>query len=114
MDDLAIYMKDPQAFCATLKEQYKLKLKGVGPISYHLGCSYTRDEDGTLVPDPRKYVGKIFESYIQMFGEKTKNEVSPPIIFQIISSHKVLWRMLGCILPNLQILVLQQCIAFPL
>ena len=61
VDDLAICMKDPQAFCDTLKEKYKLKLKGVGPISYHLG--YTRDEDGTLVADPRKFAEKILESY---------------------------------------------------
>ena len=45
---LAICMKDPQAFCDTLKEKYKLKLKGVGPINYHLGCGYTRDENGFL------------------------------------------------------------------
>ena len=52
VDDLAI----PRAFCDTLKEKYKLKLKGVGPISYHLGCGYTRDEDGTLASDPRKSI----------------------------------------------------------
>ena len=62
VDDLAICMKDPKSFCDTLKEKYKLKLKGVGPINYHLGCGYTRDEDGTLVADPRKYVEKILES----------------------------------------------------
>ena len=62
VDDLAICMKDPNAFCDTLKEKYKLKLKGVGPISYHLGCGYTRDEDGTLVADSRIYVGQILES----------------------------------------------------
>ena len=64
----AICMKDPQA----LKGVYKLKLKGVGPLSYHLGCGYTRDEDGTLVADPRKNVDKILESYEKMFGEKPK------------------------------------------
>ena len=48
----------PTSLCVTLQEKYKLKLKGVGPISYHLGCGYTRDEDGTLVADPRKYVEK--------------------------------------------------------
>ena len=58
VDDLAICMKDPKSFCDTLKEKYKLKLKGVGPINYHLGCGHTRDEDGTLVADPRKYVEK--------------------------------------------------------
>ena len=51
VDDLAICMKDPQAFCDTVEKKYTLKLKGVGPISYHLGCGYTRDEDGTLVAD---------------------------------------------------------------
>ena len=69
VDDLAMCMKDSKSFCDTLKEKYKLKLKGVGPISYHLGCGYTRDEDGTLVADPRIYVEKIPESYEKMFGE---------------------------------------------
>ena len=72
VDDLAICIKDPQAFCDTLKKKYKLKLKGVRPLSYHLGCGYTRDEDGTLVADPRKYVGKIHESYEKMFGESQR------------------------------------------
>ena len=58
VDDLAICTNDPNAFCDTIKEKYKLKLKGAGPISYHLGCGYTRDEDGTLVADPRKNVEK--------------------------------------------------------
>ena len=31
IDDLAICMKDPHAFCDTLTEKYKLQ--GVGPIS---------------------------------------------------------------------------------
>ena len=77
VDDLAICMKDPKAFCDTLKEKYKLKLKGVGPINYHLGCGYTRDEDGTLVADPRKYVEKILESYEKTFGEKPKKSKIP-------------------------------------
>ena len=77
VDDLAICMKDPKAFCDTLKENYKLKLKGVGPINYHLGCGYTRDEDGTLVADPRKYVEKILESYEKTFGEKPKKSKTP-------------------------------------
>ena len=45
VDDLAICMKDPKSFCDTLKEKYILKLREVAPISYHLGCGYTRDED---------------------------------------------------------------------
>ena len=37
IDDLAIYMEDPNSFCDKLRE--------VAPINYHLGCGYTRDED---------------------------------------------------------------------
>ena len=39
VDDLAIAAKDPQAFCNELKKRYNLKLKGVGPLEYHLGCT---------------------------------------------------------------------------
>ena len=45
VDDLAICMTDPKSFCDTLKEKYKLKLREVTPINYHLGYGYTRDED---------------------------------------------------------------------
>ena len=40
VDDLAIAAKDSQAFCNELKKKYNLKLKGVGPLEYHLGCTY--------------------------------------------------------------------------
>ena len=73
VDDLAIAAKDPQAFCNELKKKYNLKLKGVGPLEYHLGCTYKKDPDGTLAADPRRYVNKILESYERMFKEKTKN-----------------------------------------
>ena len=79
VNDFPICMQDPQPFHDTLKEKYKLKLKGVGPISYHLGCGYTRDEDGTHVADPRKYVAKILESYEKMFGEKPKKTRTPVV-----------------------------------
>ena len=52
VDDLAIAAKDPQAFCNELKKRYNLKLKGVGPLEYHLGCTYKKDPDGTLAADP--------------------------------------------------------------
>ena len=45
VDDLAICMKDTKSFCDILKEKYKLKLREVAPINYHLGCGYIRDED---------------------------------------------------------------------
>ena len=54
VDDLAIAAKDPQAFCNELKKRYNLKLKGVGPLEYHLGCTYKKNPDGTLAADPRR------------------------------------------------------------
>ena len=77
VDDLAIAAKDPQAFCHELKKKYNLKLKGVGPLEYHLGCTYNKDPDGTLAADPRRYVNKILESYERMFKEKPRKSRPP-------------------------------------
>ena len=77
VDDLAIAAKDPQAFCNELKKKYNLKLKGVGPLEYHLGCTYKEEPDGTLAADPRRYVNKILESYERMFKEKPRKSRSP-------------------------------------
>ena len=75
--DLAIAAKDPQAFCNELKKKYNLKLKGVGPLEYHLGHTYKKDPDGTLAADPRRYVNKILESYKRMFKEKPRKSRPP-------------------------------------
>ena len=77
VDDLAIAAKDPQVFCNELKKKYNLKLKGVGPLEYHLGCTYKKDPDGTLAADPRRYVNKILESYERMFKEKPRKSRPP-------------------------------------
>ena len=77
VDDLAIAAKDPQAFCSELKKRYNLKLKGVGSLEYHLGCTYKKDPDGTLAADPRRYVNKILESYERMFKEKPRKSRPP-------------------------------------
>ena len=36
IDNLAIASRDPQAIVDKLAKEYKFKLKGTGPISYHL------------------------------------------------------------------------------
>ena len=77
VDDLAIAAKDPQAFCNEIKKKYNLKLNGVGPLKYHLGCTYKKDPDGTLAADPRRYVNKILESYERMFKEKPRKSRPP-------------------------------------
>ena len=52
VDDLCIAAQDPGKIIKTLNEDYKLKVKGDGPLSHHLGADYTRDKDKTLVCQP--------------------------------------------------------------
>ena len=40
VDDLAIVAKDPKSLFQVLIDKYKYKLKGTGPISFHLGCDF--------------------------------------------------------------------------
>jgi Reverse transcriptase (RNA-dependent DNA polymerase) len=77
VDDLAIVSKNPQAIVDVLQTKYSLKLKGVGPISYHLGCDFMRDSDGTLSYGPRRYIEKMLSGYETMFGEQPRTFSSP-------------------------------------
>ena len=54
-DDLAIAASDPKKIMDALERDAGFKLKGVGPITYHLGCDYSRDADGTLYCGPVSY-----------------------------------------------------------
>jgi len=40
VDDLAIAAKDPKSIVGELVEKHNYKLKGVGPIKFHLGCDF--------------------------------------------------------------------------
>ena len=71
-DDLLIGSKDPKKITDTLKNVHGFKLKGVRPLTYHLGCDYTRDPDGTLVCGPRRYIEKMIGTFEQMFGETSR------------------------------------------
>jgi Reverse transcriptase (RNA-dependent DNA polymerase) len=78
VDDLLIAARDPKKIVETLQEKHRFKLKGVGPLTYHLGCDYFRDKnDGTLCYGPRKYIAKIVDQYEKMFGSKPKEYTSP-------------------------------------
>ena len=77
VDDLAIAARDPESICKTLTEQYKFKLKGVGPIQVHLGCDFFRDQDGVMCFGPKRYIKKMIDSYENMFNEKPKKASSP-------------------------------------
>jgi hypothetical protein len=77
VDDLLIASRDPEKIIKELQEKHGFKLKGVGSLSYHLGCDYFRDKDGTLCYGPRKYIAKMLEQYERMFGNKPNEYVSP-------------------------------------
>jgi hypothetical protein len=79
VDDLAIAAKDPKAITDLLMEKHKFKLKGTGPISFHLGCDFFRDSDGVMCMAPKKYIEKMISTYEQMFGEKPRTCYSSPL-----------------------------------
>jgi hypothetical protein len=59
VDDLAIAMKNPKEFTDVLENKHKFKLKGTGPIAFHLSMDFTRDDDGMLCISPTKYIEKL-------------------------------------------------------
>jgi hypothetical protein len=78
VDDLAIAMKNPKEFMDVIENKHKFKLKGTGPITFHLSMDFTRDEDGTLYISPMKYVQKLIKNYAKLFG-MTPNEYASPL-----------------------------------
>ena len=77
VDDLLMAMKDPKKFCDTLKEKYNFKLKGDGPIDYHIGLNYYKDKDGTLIQQPLKYIDRMIKSYEDTYKELPKKFKTP-------------------------------------
>ena len=65
--DLCDAAQDPGKFMQILKEDYKLKVKGDGLLSHHLGEDYTRGKDKTLACQPKKYIDRLLESYQSRF-----------------------------------------------
>ena len=79
VDDLAIASRNPTEIVQMLEKKYNFKLKGTGPITFHLGCDFFRDPDGTLCFAPRKYIDKMIGQYKQLFGEAPKQNVTSPL-----------------------------------
>jgi len=52
VDDISAAAKDPKAITDLLQEKYQIMLKHTCPISFHLGCDFIRDEDGTMCMPP--------------------------------------------------------------
>ena len=81
VDDLAIASKNPAGIIRALTEVHKFKLKGTGPIEFHLGCDFFRDEEGVLCFAPRKYIDKMVASEERMFGSKPKTtKITSPLV----------------------------------
>ena len=70
VDDLLIASEKSQQIIKDLKEKFKLKTRGDGPLEIQLGCGYKLDEDGAFVAQPTKYINKMLESYKRMFPNK--------------------------------------------
>ena len=77
VDDLCIVAVEPKVIIDLLMDKYKYRLKGSGPIEFHLGCDYFRDCDGILCYAPKRYVEKMVGSYKEMFGVNPREETSP-------------------------------------
>ena len=79
MDDLAIVSKNPASIVKDLTETFSFKLNGTRPIDYHLGCNFVRDKAGTLCMAPRKYIERIVDKYVKIFGCQPRLTVSSPL-----------------------------------
>ena len=67
VDDFCIAAQDPKEIINILKTKYNLKVKGDGPLTYHLGADYLQDPDGTMVSQPKNYIEKLKETYVRLF-----------------------------------------------
>ena len=79
VDDLGIASKNTENIIKELESTHKLKLKGTGPIKYHLGCDFFRDKFGVLCMTPRTYINTAIGNYSRLFGEQPKNNVWSPL-----------------------------------
>ena len=77
VDDLLLASRSPQVIIDALSNDHHFKLKGTGPVSFHLGCDFFRDEDGVLCFAPRKYIEKLMDNYKRIYGCNPKQVTSP-------------------------------------
>jgi hypothetical protein len=79
VNDLAIAMKDTKEFTDTLEKKHKFKLKGTGPITFHMVMDLYRDDDNALCISPAKYVDKLIKNYEKLLGMKSSTSVTSPL-----------------------------------
>jgi hypothetical protein len=70
-------MLDPKSFTETLQKKHNFRLKGTGPIDFHLGQSFSRNEDGEMQISAKCYIEKVINTYVQLlWGETQESFVS--------------------------------------
>ena len=79
VDDLLIVSNNPQGLIDAFINDHHFKLKGTGPISFHLGCDFYWEADGTLCFAPRKYITKVIDNYKRLFGETPPKKAPSPL-----------------------------------
>jgi hypothetical protein len=77
VDNLCLGMLDPKSFTDTLQKKYNFKLKGTGPIDFHLGQSFSWNDDGEMEISVKCYADKMMDTYIKLYGEKPRKASSP-------------------------------------
>ncbi len=83
VDNLMIATKDPARFIKMLRTKYNFKLKGNGPIDYHIGLNYSKDKDGngTLLQRLKKFlIERMMDTYQQHHPRRRKHHWSRMII----------------------------------
>ena len=62
-----------------LTSKYNFELKCTGPISYYLGCDFTRDGNNELALSPWNRIGNMSHSHVSIFGSKLKSSFYSPV-----------------------------------
>ena len=79
VDDLCIAAQHPKEAINILKSKYNLKVKGDGPITYHLGADYFQDLDVTLISQPKKYIEELKQTYVRHFDTEPSKGLKTPL-----------------------------------
>jgi Reverse transcriptase (RNA-dependent DNA polymerase) len=80
VDNLLIASKNVQSIVDALEAKpNSFKLKGTGPVSFHLSNFY-QDENNTLCMGPKKYIECMVMQYEGMLGTKPKATYTSPLV----------------------------------
>jgi hypothetical protein len=72
-------MNNRKEFTDILQTKHTFKLKVTGPITFHLGMDFTRDDDNTLCITPTKNIETLIKNYEKLFGMKPSQNVTSPL-----------------------------------